>query len=127
MLPKDLINSEQFMCDVCKEAIINPICPNCITTEIDAWLVMYPNLRKELMPKLEEFLEKIKHKTNATQCIKCKDKKAVICPYCFTNVVLEKLKKLHSNKIVLIEFFEFFNFDLHHTGYSKEAEELGVI
>ena len=36
-------------------------------------------------------------------------------------------KKLNSNKLILTEFFEFFNFDFHHTGYSKEAEALGVI
>ncbi len=120
-------SSEQYTCDICGEVVIDPICPSCITTEIEAWLVMYPNLSNELLPKLNKFLEKINQKTNATRCIQCKNKRASVCPYCFTNHVLTHLKKLNSNNLILKEFFEFFNFDFHHTGYSKEAEALGVI
>ena len=118
---------EQCLCDVCREAVTNPICPHCIATEIEAWLVLYPNLRKELMPKINSFLENIKNKTDKTECILCKERKAAVCPYCFTNYVLKQLKQLHSNKIILVEFFDFFNFDLHHTGYTKEAERLELI
>lgn len=127
MLPKIHPNPEQYMCDVCSEAVTNPICPSCITTEIEAWLSLYPNLRRELMPRLNTFLEKINPKTNATMCIQCKNKRAAICPYCFTELVLYELKKMKSNKIILTEFFDFFNFDLHHTGYTREAERLGII
>jgi hypothetical protein len=124
---KNYLIPEKCMCDVCREAVVNPICPSCITTEIEAWLVLYPNLKDELMPRLEKFLEKIKHKTDATQCIQCKNKRAAVCPYCFTAHVLEHLKELNSNRMILGEFFEFFNFDLHHTGYTREAEKLGFI
>jgi len=127
MLPKKHPTSEQYTCDICSEAVVNPICPSCITTEIEAWLSLYPSLRKEIMPRLNAFLEKINHKTDATKCIQCKNKRAAICPYCFTGVVLNELKKMKSNKIILTEFFEFFNFDLHHTGYTREAERLGII
>ena len=128
MLPqKNYQTSEQCFCDVCREAVVHPLCPSCITTEIEAWLVLYPNLRNELMPKLEKFLDKIKNKTDSTECIKCKNKRAAVCPYCFTDHVLGQLKEINSNNIILREFFEFFNFDFHHTGYSKEAEALGVI
>ena len=41
--------------------------------------------------------------------------------------VMRELKQINVNNIILREFFEFFNFDFHHTGYSKEAEMLGVI
>ena len=127
MLPIKHSPPEQYLCDFCGEAIINPICPSCITTEIEAWLSLYPNLRKEIMPKLNTFLKKINNKTNATECIQCKNKRAAICPYCFTKLILNELKKLKSNKIIITEFFEFFNFDLHHTGYTREAERLGII
>jgi len=123
-----LSHGTQFICEVCGDAVINPICPVCITTELEAWLTLYPNLRHELTKLLEGYLEDINNKVNdATACIKCKNKRASVCPYCFTEHVLGELKTLEVNHIVLKEFFEFFNFDFNHTGYSKEAEELGVI
>jgi hypothetical protein len=118
----------QYMCDICSEAVTNPLCPNCLSTEIEAWLTLYPDLRKKLLPKLNLFLNQIEHKPfSSTVCIKCNNKRASLCPYCFTDKVLNELKKLHANKIVLKEFFQFFNFDFDHTGYSYEAEKLGVI
>ncbi len=115
------------MCDVCSEAVTNPICPYCLAEAISAWLTLYPNLREELMPKLKNYLNKISGRLlNYTICIKCKSKRAMVCPYCFTEFVLRELKKLNVSPMVLKEFFEFFNFDLHHTGYSNEAYELGV-
>tara|TARA_Y100000034_G_C6696819_1_gene307088 strand:- start:79 stop:474 length:396 start_codon:yes stop_codon:yes gene_type:complete len=119
----------QFLCDVCSEPVTNPICPFCLTEEIEAWLTFYPGLRKALLPKIHKYLDKISNKITAygTICIKCKDNSAHVCPYCFTAFVFYELKKLHAEKFILKEYFEFFNFDLHHTGYTEEAEELGVI
>ena len=80
------------------------------------------------MPKLNRYLYRIEDKlTDSTECIKCKDKRAAVCPYCFTDFVLMELKKIRANRIVLKEFLEFFNFDFDHDGYSKEAEKLGII
>lgn len=118
----------QFLCDVCKIAVTNPLCPTCLATEVDAWTTLYPALRKELIPKLNLYLRRLKEKAEeSTQCIKCGNKSASVCPYCFTNHVFKELKTIEANKIILKEFFEFFNYDLEHEGYSKEAEKLGVI
>lgn len=118
----------QFLCDVCSIAITNPLCPNCLATEIEAWLTLYPNLRRELLPRIKKYIERIGEQAiEFTQCIKCSNKTASVCLYCFTNQILKELKKLEANKIILKEFFEFFNFDFEHTGYSREAEKLGVI
>ena len=118
----------QYLCDVCNIAVTNPLCPACLAIEIDAWLTLYPDLRRELFPRIKKHIVNtdVKEK-DSTQCIKCGSKTASICPYCFTSQVLRELKKLGVNKIILREFFEFFNFDFEHTGYSKEAEKLGVI
>ena len=117
----------RFLCDACSEAITNPLCPNCLTTEIKAWLTLYPDLSNHLFPKLEAYLRDLEtNPEESIRCIKC-NKRAVICPYCFTFYVLVELKKINANKLILKEFFEFFNFDLHHTGYSEEAEELGLL
>ncbi len=122
------VNETQYACDVCSEAITHPICPACLTTEIEAWLTLYPNLRQELIPRLQEYLKKIDKKLeDSTICIKCGDKKAAVCTYCFTENVFQELKKINANIIILKEFLEFFNFDFNHDGYSDEAEKLGVI
>jgi hypothetical protein len=118
----------EFLCEICGQAITNPLCPVCLTTEIEAWLTLYPNLRSELIPKLHRYLARVENKIlNSTECIKCRNKRASICPYCFTEHVLHELKRIHASRMVLKEFLQFFNFDLEHKGYSKEAEKLGVI
>jgi len=130
IIPKNFPAPEtHYMCDVCSEAVTNPICPFCLATEIEAWLTMYPSLKQEISPKLRKFLTSVTNRiTNyRTECIKCKNKRASVCPYCFTYFVLRELKKINTGPLILKEFFEFFNFDLHHTGYTKELEEMGVL
>lgn len=117
----------QFVCDDCREAVINPLCPFCLTIEFEAWLTLYPNLKHEILPKIKKYLSKSDSNDNpSTKCIKCGYKSTFLCPYCFTEHVLYELKAINAGKIVLKEFFEFFNFDFDHTGYYKEGEDLGV-
>lgn len=118
----------QILCEVCSEAISNPLCPSCLIQELEAWTTLYPDLRNMIIPKISEYIQEIDSQvfSDATPCIKCNNK-AMICPYCFTNKVLEELKNIKANRIILKEFLEFFNFDFDHTGYSKEAEKLGII
>ena len=125
MLQDNFFASEQhYVCDVCSEAVTNPICPMCLATEIDAWLTFYPNLRQELIPKMKHYLKEIEAKIYySTRCIKCKDKIASVCPYCFTEFVLRELKKIHVNNIILKEFIEFFNFNNHPS--SPHAKKWG--
>lgn len=130
LLQKDYSdNGTQYACDVCSEAITNPLCPFCLTVEIKAWLTLYPSLKQKLLPKLNIYLKKTSNKiTNyGTQCIKCKINRAFVCPYCFTEYVFNELQNISAEKIILKEFSEFFNFDLDHKGYINEAEEIGVI
>ncbi len=118
----------QFLCDICSIAVTNPICPFCLSTEIEAWLTLYPDLRHELLPKLRKYLGELNVRfADSTKCIRCNNEDVAVCPYCFTEYVLYELKKIESNKIVLKEFLQFFNFDFEHNGYTKEAEKLGII
>jgi len=97
--------------------------------ELEAWLTLYPHLREELMPKLKRFLIDIEENSvvGSTICIKCFNERSAICPYCFTEEVLNQLKKIGSSRNIIREFFMFFNFDFEHKGYSKEAERLSII
>lgn len=112
------------ICDVCSEAVTNPICPFCLTTEIDAWLTLYPHLRKDLMKKIHKFLDNVSNRitTYGTTCIKCGEKRAFVCTYCFTDFVYRELEKINTGKFVKEEFLDFFNFDFDHTGYTQEEE-----
>ena len=51
-----LASEQQFHCDVCSEAVTNPLCPMCLTGEIEAWSTLYPNIRSELLPKLKRYI-----------------------------------------------------------------------
>ena len=113
MLQQDFSASAQhFLCDVCGEAVTTPLCPACLVVEIDAWTTLYPDLRRGLLPKLKKYLERINQRiVDATKCIKCKNKRASVCPYCFTDHVLGELKKISSNNQIIKEFIEFFDFN----------------
>jgi len=118
-----------YECLVCKEAIYNPLCPTCLAGQIKVWLTNYPDLSKKIMPILKKFIQEAHNEIDhlATRCIACNKKQASVCPYCFTEHVLNQLKKLDVDKQVLREFLQFFNFDYDRKGYTEEAEELGLI
>lgn len=118
-----------YECLVCKDAIYNPLCQNCLAEQIKVWLTSYSDLDKKLMPKLKQFLRDVHNETDeGITCAVCKNKKAVVCPYCFTEFVLGQLKKLQVNKQIMREFLIFFDFDYDGQGYTgKDAENLGVM
>lgn len=124
--------SEQtfYECILCQEAIYNPLCQNCLAQQIDVWLTRYPDLAKKIKPKLKKFVQNINNDLDeAITCAACKEKKAAICPYCFTEFMLGQLRKMQANKQILREFVRFFNFDYDGTGYtsSSEAKAMGII
>jgi len=118
-----------YECLVCKEAIYNPLCPICIAQQVEVWLTSYPDLNKKIMPKINKYLQEAHNEIDhlATACVACGANQTSVCPYCFTEYILNQLKKLEVNKIILGEFLQFFNFDYDRKGYTREAEELGII
>ena len=117
-----------YECIACNEAIFNPLCHNCLAQQLEVWLTSYPDLKQRLMPKIKAYLRDIENSiVEATNCVACHNQKAAVCPYCFTELVLDKLKELQVNKTIKREFLQFFNFDFEHTGYTKDAEELGML
>lgn len=100
-----------YECEICNEPITNPICPVCLAAEIDIWSTNYPDLRRELTPRLKKNLEKLKRQAReAVQCIKCNEKRISVCSYCFIRQVLDELEEIEANKIIKKEFLQFFNY-----------------
>ena len=125
-----LIAPERFYeCLECDEAVSNPLCPLCLTRQIDVWLSSYPSeIRKQILGNIREYVKKTNNIAGkSTRCIACGKATGSLCPYCFTNYVFNELKKLKVSRVILKEFLQFFNYDFEHTGYTVEAEKLGVI
>jgi hypothetical protein len=131
MATKNLLSFERsYECLSCHEAVSNPICPDCLSFQIEAWLTSisaYP-LKNKIMKRIRDYINsQHDYVGESTICIVCGKTKASICPYCFTNYVYALLKCLNVNKSIIKEFLQFFNYDLEHNGYSKDAEELGYM
>ncbi|MBR9705672.1 hypothetical protein GOV14_01430 [Candidatus Pacearchaeota archaeon] len=102
----------QFHCDVCSGVVDNPICPECLAKSVSVWLTLYPNLKRVIYPKIESYLEQFEERiTQATQCIKCQNKKAYVCPSCFIDFIVGQLKKVRIDSRILDEFQGLFDFD----------------
>jgi len=124
MLPNNSnISEPHHECSICHESVSTPLCPSCIGTQIEAWMTLYPNyheLKDTLMPKLHLIVQKCYKE--ATECIKCKEARVSICPYCFTSLVVNELKSLQVHPIVLKEFLQFFSYKEEQDRY----DQLGV-
>lgn len=112
----------QDTCGQCLEPITNPLCHNCLSQGISQWLSFYPNLKKNMMPKLKKYVNEVNNSAvNGINCMSCNKRKAALCPYCFTEGVLNILRENKVDKQVLGDFLNIFNFDIKHEGYIKEA------
>ena len=119
-----------YECLECNEAITNPLCPLCLTKQIDVWLSSYPSeIRKKLIGNVKDYVEKANNIAGKSSgCIACNKPTGSLCPYCFTNHVFDELKRLKVSRVILKEFLQFFNYDFEHIGYTTaEAEKFGVI
>jgi hypothetical protein len=127
---RDFSNQEELsnsLCNQCNQAITNPLCHNCLGEDIESWLSFYPNLKRNLLPKIKKYIKQVNNSAlNAVNCISCKNKKAALCPYCFTEGVFNILKKNKIDNQVIGDFLTIFNFDQEHEGYIKEAIKSGI-
>jgi len=130
MLQNNVTASERFYeCLDCREAVYHPLCPTCLSLQVDAWLSSlstYP-LKEKILKNMKLYVEKTNNLAgDSTICISCKKPRASLCPYCFTEYIFNLLKDMKVNRIILKEFLQFFNYDFEHTGYSEEAEKMGL-
>lgn len=119
-------HGRSYECPQCMESISNPICHNCLGKQIISWLSCYPGIKKEIESELKKYLKSVNNLVSESiLCIVCKEKKAALCPYCFMEGVFNLMKMAGVHKRILNDFVNIFNFDSDHTGYVKEAEEIG--
>ena len=111
-------------CVVCEDPVTNPICPGCLEKQIRTWLF---EVKPSLVYDLKKWTSVLSDASlGSSRCIICNTKMDV-CPYCFTEHILEWLIESKQDKELLTQFLTYFNFDLKHKGYELIAEKLGLI
>jgi len=94
-------------CVVCEEAITNPVCSECLATEIRHWLV---EKKPSLVPLFEEKADIFSASTpEGTTCILCNSGMNV-CPHCLSLEVYLWLQEDYEDYAE--EFLDLFNFEL---------------
>lgn len=106
----------------CKEIIYNPLCARCLAKEMQQWLDGIA-LNRKIQQEINAYILRKEGYNEGSKCILCRDNYTDVCPYCLTEHVYEFMKRVNAKKEILNEFFEFFNFDFEHSGYSKEFED----
>lgn len=107
------------LCLECGEEIFNPLCPKCLSKEIEIWMEDKPAKIKSIINTEIKKILKTNKEHDYTKCILCKRKDVFLCPYCFTERIYNSLQDNKIKPVLLSEFLTLFNFDLEHTGYNK--------
>ncbi|MGC9309650.1 MAG: hypothetical protein ACP5D2_03070 [Candidatus Nanoarchaeia archaeon] len=98
-------------CLACQEAIYNPVCPRCLARAFREWFIQIDG-NKQVLDRVYELVEQEKEFEGISQtCVVCHQDNAYLCPYCFTEEILQILKK-YCSQAVVDEFLDVFNFDL---------------
>ena len=84
------------------------------------------NIKKSIKNELDRILVFARF-NDYTTCVSCMKPITFMCPYCFTERIYNQLKKSGAEKKILMDFLEMFNFDLEHTGYSRDMEKFGML
>ncbi len=111
------------ICVECNEGIYNPVCPSCLSREVEAWLdgtKLGIDVRKRINRVI---FQDESSGLDGAGCAICKEQETSICPYCFTRHIYDALLTAGASKKVVEEFLTFFSFDFEHSGYSKDFEE----
>lgn len=97
----------QPICIACQESITNPVCQDCLESEVEEWLnIRNPRLILGLRKQNKDF-KTITEFTNNVPCLFCKNK-INACAYCYTQFIEGWLRKKHPRLVQ--EFKLFFDF-----------------
>jgi len=100
------------------EKNLNCLCHECLGKKISSWMLIYPKIKKKLLPQLKKYIKEMDQTATRTEnCILCKSKKAALCPYCFAEEVFNMLKRNQIDRLAIMDFLYTFDFDLKHENY----------
>lgn len=90
------------LCYSCMQIISNPICPECFSKEIQAW-IRDKNLKnyelKNINNELKILTIRAQENPSETPCILCGFKRVNLCTHCFTIKAGEIVKRNLSSQI----------------------------
>ncbi len=101
-------------CTQCEEVITNPVCPHCLSEEMEQWL--HEQGAREVVEVVSVFTSGVARR-GSVSCILC-NRPMHLCTYCYTEEVLCFIK--HDERL-LSQYLTYFNYDLHHFGWEQEA------
>jgi ferredoxin len=99
-------------CVVCEEPITNPICQECLREAVRQWL-----MEQGQSGLMEEVDRMTMSDHDGTTCIGCGNRMRV-CAYCYTKDVFHIIEKRPE---LVPAYLAYFNFDLEHMGWERDA------
>lgn len=106
MIPKLSFNAHEInaICLDEHSPLHTTFCHECLAKQLKSWMRDKPEKIKQI---IESELEKFEGvEINGKECIICKKHKIISCPYCFIDILYEKLKEKTKNKDILHSFLE---------------------
>jgi GTP-sensing pleiotropic transcriptional regulator CodY len=98
------------LCSECFEPISNPICVNCLKTEINSWLDSQSlKIKKAVNSEIKNLKKQLKDIGQISQCIICK-KNSEVCPFCLMQNIENSLRKQRVSEKKISEFNTLFNY-----------------
>ncbi|PIN80737.1 hypothetical protein COV11_03430 [Candidatus Woesearchaeota archaeon CG10_big_fil_rev_8_21_14_0_10_30_7] len=91
-------------CDVCNEAITNPICTDCLQTEVTHWMEDFNAGNVEEVKSLKKLFAHFKSGVN---CIICKNELNV-CAHCYCKEAKRYVNPENDRKFIRAFDFELF-------------------
>ncbi|MBI5066523.1 hypothetical protein HZA97_09925 [Candidatus Woesearchaeota archaeon] len=93
-------------CNICNEAITNPVCSECLQLEIAQWLSDFQAGEPEEVKAVTQLFE---HFSTGVNCIVCK-KELNVCAHCYCEEAKNFVPKNHSE-----QFKRTFDFELNNS------------
>ena len=105
------MNKQDYLCVDCFHVITNPICSDCFSKHIIAWIEdnkPTPYQRNKIKNLLENFIIKTETPSNMG-CVICGLEKVNLCTFCFTKNASQIIKNSLKDNSILEKFDEDFN------------------
>lgn len=107
--------TEKYLCHSCFHEITNPICPACFLREVAAWMdekEVDVTKKQRVLEELGRVVANAADELAETDCILCGSPHVNVCMYCLVWKTERLLKKHLTQKPVIEDFKEIFNYNI---------------